>query len=75
MEWIRGDRIHLTSFMFKYYKTLKQYAEYKNIGYSHYITKRNTGDSRDDLLAVPDWCKYIDKTSMLIYLLAENQKK
>lgn len=61
--------------MFKTFKSLKEYANSKWIGYCHYITQRNKWEVDNDLLEVQkDW-KYIDKKSLLIHLLNENQKE
>ena len=61
--------------MFKYYKNLKEYAKDKGIGYAHFITKKNKGEAWTELMKVPKGCLYIDKNSLLIELLKENQKK
>lgn len=61
--------------MFKSFKNLKEYAKSKWIGYCHYITQRNKWEVPDDLLEIPKDCKYIDKQTLLVHLLAENQKK
>lgn len=61
--------------MFKTFKNLKEYTEYKWIWYCHFITQKNKWESWDDLLEIQkDW-KFIDKNSLLIHLLNENQKK
>lgn len=61
--------------MYKTYKSLKQYAQDKKIWYAHFITKRNAGTIEDDLIEIPKGIKYLDKKSLLIHLLEENQKK
>mgnify|MGYP006878023044 CR=1 FL=1 len=61
--------------MFKTFKNLKEYSESKWIGYCHFITQKNKWEAWDDLLEIQkDW-NYIDKNSLLIHLLNENQKK
>lgn len=61
--------------MFKTFKSLKEYANSKWIGYCHFVTQKNKGEAWDDLIEVQkDW-KYIDKKSLLIHLLNENQKE